>query len=147
MWFLFFVCSTAKTLTLVCVPSFPRWNPVSQHQCPAGGEELQWPSLHCLPLADRLMGAVHRGLLHPSHQHISRANTWRRCLLLSGDANPQGHLCPGQCGPSSSEKVRFHIIPYMWSLGVHDAWMSSHLCYIHYMTGLFNLCQMINNSN
>lgn len=123
--FFVFFCRTVKILMLVCVQSLLRWNPVSQRQCPAGGEELQWPSLHCVPLADRLVGAVHRGLVHSGQQHICGSNTWRRCLLLSGDANPQGHLCPGQCGPGSSKKVR-------------------HYGYKHCKRGLFNWYQMNN---
>lgn len=144
----FFVYSTAKTLTRVFIIWFLRWNPVPQHQFTAGGEELQWPSLHCVPLADQRVGAMHRGLLHPSHQYICGPNASWRSILFSGDANPQSDLCEGQCGPGSSKKVRLHISAYTWISAVTKgcAWMPFHQWCIHCKAAplLFNWCPMIN---
>lgn len=99
-----------------------RWNSVSQHQCPAGGEELQWASLHRVPLADGCMGSVHGGHVHSHQQHICgpKSRQWR--LLLSRDANSKGHLCSGQCGPGSSQKVRVNLMAHR--LLITNLWAS-----------------------
>lgn len=110
-----FVSTNTTPLTTVLQFSLLRWSPVSKHQCSAGGEKVQWPSLYCLPLANWSMGTMHRGLFHSINQHICGPYSWRWCLLFCGDANPQSHLCPGECGPGSSQKVRKpnqHILAY-----------------------------------
>lgn len=92
------------------LPFFLRRCPVSQHQCTAGSQELQRPSLYCVPLANWSLGSVHRGLLQPIHQLVCGPNTWWWCILLSGNADSQSHLCSCQRGPGSSKKVRLLII-------------------------------------
>lgn len=106
-------CSTyfgnGCTVEHFVLPLFRRWSPLSQCKLPAGGEKLQRPSLHCVPLANWTLGAVYRGHIRSGYQHICYQNARWRCLLLSGHANPQGHLYPGQCGPGSSQKVRLPL--------------------------------------
>lgn len=82
-----------------------RGPPVSQRQCAAGVSQLQRAPLHRAPLADGLVGPVHGGLVHPGRQHVGGSAAGRRRLLLGGDADAQGHLRPGQRGPSSPQKV------------------------------------------
>lgn len=62
--------------------------------------------MHRVPLADRHVGPVHGGHVHPHQQHFCVPKPRQRRLLLSGDADSQSHLCPGQRGPGSSQKVR-----------------------------------------
>lgn len=56
------------------LPLFLRWSPLSQCKLPAGGEKLQRPSLHCVPLANWTLGPVYRGHIRSGYQHICHQN-------------------------------------------------------------------------
>lgn len=77
-----------------------------EQQRPAGGAELQRARLHRLPLADRALGPLHRRPLVPRGQRICRPQHRRTGPVLHGNADPQGHLRPGQRGTGATKEVR-----------------------------------------
>lgn len=81
-----------------------RWNPLPQQQCFARGAQLQWASLHCVPLANRSLGSVYRGHIGVIFQYDD--NVERGGLMFCGHANTKSHLCASQRGPSGAQEVR-----------------------------------------